>query len=364
MGVLSEAGPPDKTRDFDALSFASQFDDVRRVYPLRHFVWLPWLGRDGSIVGGMLLARSVPWSEQDDKVARYLCGALSHAWLAAGGGRRVRRLSWVSRRVVAGSVAAGLLLLFVPVPMSALAPVEVAPREALIVTSGVEGVIRSVEVEPNAPIKSGQLLVSLSDTVLRNRAEIAEREVLVADTKLKKASQLAFVDARGRHDMAIARSELELKLAERDYARELLGRAEIRAERDGVAFFADKRDLVGRPVGVGEKLMEVADPARSEFRIDLPVADAIVLRDGARIKIFLDADPLNAIEARLERASYKSAMREGQQLAFRLVASVTEAGANVRLGARGTAQVFSDRVPLGFYLLRRPISALRQWIGL
>lgn len=276
----------------------------------------------------------------------------------------MRRLSWVSRRVVAGSVAAGLLLLFVPVPMSALAPVEVAPREALIVTSGVEGVIRSVEVEPNAPIKSGQLLVSLSDTVLRNRAEIAEREVLVADTKLKKASQLAFVDARGRHDMAIARSELELKLAERDYARELLGRAEIRAERDGVAFFADKRDLVGRPVGVGEKLMEVADPARSEFRIDLPVADAIVLRDGARIKIFLDADPLNAIEARLERASYKSAMREGQQLAFRLVASVTEAGANVRLGARGTAQVFSDRVPLGFYLLRRPISALRQWIGL
>ena len=144
----------------------------------------------------------------------------------------------------------------------------------------------------------------------------------------------------------------------------MLQRTEIRAERDGVAFFADKKDLVGRPVTVGESLMELADPRTSEVRIDLPVGDAIVLHDGARIKVFLDSDPLRPIEARLARASYKAAPREAQQFAFRLVAYAAQAeGTAPRLGMRGTAQIYSDNVPLGFYLFRRPIAALRQWSG-
>jgi hypothetical protein len=166
--------------------------------------------------------------------------------------------------------------------------------------------------------------------------------------------------------MAIARSELDLKIAERNYARELLQRAEIRAERNGVAFFADKKDLVGKPVVVGEKLMEVADPLSSEFRIELPVADAVVLRDGAYVKVFLDSDPLHPIDAQLLRTSYKAAVREAQQFAFRVVAAATGgvSTAKLRLGMRGTAQIYSDRVPLGFYLFRRPIAAARQWSGL
>lgn len=146
----------------------------------------------------------------------------------------------------------------------------------------------------------------------------------------------------------------------------LLQRTVIRAERDGVAFFADKRDLIGKPVAVGEKLMEVAQPSSNEFRIELPVADAIVLKDQARVKVFLDSDPLNPIEARLVRASYKAAPREAQQFAFRLVAQAQDASlaSRLRLGLRGTAQIYSDQVPLAFYLFRRPIAAARQWSGL
>jgi multidrug resistance efflux pump len=249
--------------------------------------------------------------------------------------------------------------------MSALAPVEVAPREPFIVTSGVDGVIRSVAVAPGQSVKRGETLVVLEDTVLKNRAEVAEREAAVAETKYKKAAQLAFADVRGRHEMAVARSELELRLAERNFARELLERSRIKAERDGVALFADRKDLVGRPVTVGEKLMEIAQVAPVEFLIDLPVADAITLVNGARAKIFLDSDPLRPIEARLVRAAYRATSRDGQPLAFRLVAQAEAADATVpRLGVRGTAQVYSDTVALGFYLLRRPIAAARQWSGL
>jgi hypothetical protein len=35
-----------------------------------------------------------------------------------------------------------------------------------------------------------------------------------------------------------------------------------------------------------------------------------------------------------------------------------------RLGIRGTAQLYGDRVPMIYYILRRPVAFLRQWVGL
>jgi hypothetical protein len=73
---------------------------------------------------------------------------------------------------------------------------------------------------------------------------------------------------------------------------------------------------------------------------------------------------LNPIEAKLIRADFQARPRENQQLAFRLVADRLAGETRpLRLGVRGTAQVYSDKVPLAFYLFRRPLSAARQWIG-
>lgn len=365
LNALRKSAGLDKVHEFEAAAFGAEFASAQNAYPLPHLLWVPWITGEGRGMAGMLLARSSPWGEHEIRIAQYLAGAFAHAWNAFPQAQTPRTLvaAVLRRKLLLCALIVAVLL--VPVPMTALAPVEVVPRETSIVTPGVEGVVAAIHVEPNGTVKSGQLLVSLSDTIARNRAEIAERDVLVAQSRYKKSTQLAFVDPRGRHEMAIARSELDLKIAERDYAKELLGRTAIRAERDGVAFFADKKDLVGKPVVVGEKLMEVANPEVTEFRIELPVSDAIVINDGARVKVFLDSDPLNPVEARLVRAAYKAVAREAQQFSFRLVAEAADPGqSKLRLGVRGTAQVFSDQVPFGFYLLRRPIAAARQWLGI
>lgn len=355
-----------KPQEFEAGAFSGAYEATQKAYPLRQMLWVPWLDHDGSVIGGMLLARTAPWVAADIGLAAYLAEAFAHAWKAVSHPAMPRLLSGLfTRRAALIAAAASAALLLFPVSMSALAPVEVAARDPGIVTSGVEGIVKEVRVDPNSAVKAGQVLLTLADVVLKNRLEIATREVVVAETKYKKAAQQAFSDVRGRHEMAIAKSELDLKFAERDYARELLERAEIKAERDGVAIFSDKKDLIGKPVAAGEKLMEIATGGSAQFHADLPVADAIVLHPGARVKVFLDSDPLRPVEAKLVRASYKAALRETQQLAFRVVAeadpSVME---KLRLGGRGTAQIYSDTVPLGFYLFRRPIAAARQWTGL
>lgn len=355
-------------REFDPAAFPTTYQTVSDAFPLRHMLWMPLLDPGGAAAGGLLLARTVPWTEQEIVIARHVAATLTRAaaWLERDAGRVRGRLSGVLvrwRTLLAAAVVAGVAMF--PVSMTALAPAEVAPRNPTIVTAGVEGVVETVLVKPSANVRAGEVLLRMVDTTLKNRFEVAEREVLVASARRKKAGQLAFVDVRGRHELAIAEAELELKVAERNWARELLSRAEVRAERAGVALFADPKDLTGRPFAIGEKLMDIADPAELDLRIDLPVGDAIVLAEGARVKVFLDSDPLNPIETRLVRVDHQARLRDGQALAFRLVADGSAAESRgIRLGIRGTAQIYGDMVPLGFYLLRRPIGAARQWAGL
>lgn len=355
-----------QAREFDASAPGELPGLGGDEYPLRALLWLPLADPSGTVFAGLLLARAAPWLDSEVVVARHLAGACAHTWLAHEHrpSARVWKAVIPTRTVTLALAVALALVAIAPVSMSALAPVEVVPRDPVVVTAGVEGVVGSVLVKPNQPVKTGDTLVRMTDTVLRNRLELAEQDMLVAEARHKKAAQLAFVDIRGRHELAVAQAELELKIAERNYARDLLARTEIKADRDGIALFADPRDLVGRPVAVGERLMEIADPAKTEFRIELPAADAIVLRERARVTVYLDSAPLSPIAARLVRADYQARMRDSQVLSFRLVAEATAGTSPIRPGVRGTAQVFSDRVPLAYYLLRRPIAAARQWVGL
>jgi hypothetical protein len=248
--------------------------------------------------------------------------------------------------------------------MTILAPFEVGPQGGFVIAAPIEGIIEDIAVDPNSPVLHDQLLVRFNDTMLKNRFEVAERELLVADARLKKSTQVAFEDPQGRHELGVLISELELKTAERDFAKDMLERSQIKASRTGIAVFTDKKQLIGRPVSIGERIMEIADPLQVEALVDVPVGDAIVLKSGARVKLFFDSDPLHPREAVISLADYLARIRPGNQVSFRVVAKLSGEDAPPRLGARGTAQVYGENVALAFFLFRRPFAAVRQWTGL
>ena len=362
--VSAELGAQ-QMREFNITAFSEKSDQSAKTYPMPEALWVPFLDRSAAVTGGMLLTRESPWIDRDSLMAERLAGTFGHAWLSLD--NSAKALAWLKPGKRAAAIAASLFafLSVVPVSLTTLAPAEVGPASPFIVAAPIEGVIEDIPIETNAAVKKGDVLLRFTDTMLRNRLEVAEREVLVADARLKTTTQMAFSDVRGKHELAIVRAELGLKTAERDYARELLAKTVLRAERDGVAVFAGKNELIGRPVAVGERLLEIADPAQVEFRIDVPVADAIILREGARVKVFLDSNPLRSTEATVVRSDYLARVNDGVQLSFRVVARLDGSiGPIPRLGARGTAQIYGDKVALLFYLLRRPYSTIRQWTGL
>ena len=325
-----------------------------------HAFWLPLKNREGEVFGGLWLARDNPWSDAEQALLAQLGDCYSHAWRALQPGKPWR-MRWPARTrwALAGAL---LLVLLVPVRQSVLAPAEVVPRNGQVVAAPLDGVVAEFLVKPNQPVQAAQVLVRFDATSLKAQADVAERTLGVAEAELKANTQRAFSDTDSSARLDLLAARVAQKRAERDYARELLARSEVRAERDGIAVFADAQRWTGKPVRTGERLLEIADPTQAELRIELPVADAIGLEQGAEIALFLDSDPLIRDGATLERAAYQAQSTSSGQLAYRLDATF-DAGPP-RIGLRGTAKVFGDRAPLALYLLRRPLAALRQAVGL
>lgn len=322
--------------------------------------WLPLLDHQQQPYGGLWIAREQPWSSAEQALLVQLGDCYSHAWLALQP-RKPWRLRW-PRRKVAIVVMALLALLLLPVRQSVLAPAEVVPRDGQVVAAPLDGVIAEFLVKPNQVVKTGDVLVRFDATSIKAQADVAERSLQVAEAELRANAQRAFSDAESGARIDLFTTRVAQKRAERDYARELLARTEVKAERDGIAVFADAQRWTGLPVQTGERLMVVADPQQAELRIDLAVADVLAFEPGSEVALFLDSDPLHRHSARLQRLAYEAQALAGGQMAYRLDAQFDEAPP--RIGLRGTAKLYGESGPVALYLLRRPLAALRQTVGL
>lgn len=340
-------------------------DEQAGLFPFPQVMLCALRSRSGEIMACFMAVRETAFGEAERAAAERITESFGHAAEALGASRRRTRHLTRRRLAMIAALACAAALALVPVPMTVLAPAEIVAQNAFVVTAPIDGTIGQVDVDAGQSVAAGDVLARLVDTAQRNQLEIAEQEVAVAEAKWRQISLAAFNDPAARRELSLVTSERILKQAERDYARDLLTRTVIRAERNGVAIYADKRELLGRPVQTGQRLMEVADPAKMRIRAQAPLDDAMALQMGGRLRFFPDADPLNPIDATVIETGHQARPTESGSLAFRVDADLPAAATErLRIGHRGTAQIFGERVSLGFYLLRRPISAFRQKFGL
>lgn len=331
-------------------------------YPFGDWHWQPLLDADGQPFAGLLVARAAPLTPAEvTRVAR-VADTAGHGWRALNGPRPVRRLRRLDTRQRRALLVAGIVIALFPVRLSALAPVEVVADRPYTLSAPFAGLIQRLEVAPNTPVRKGQPLVRFDDVRPRNELTLAAERLAVARARTERASSAAFGSAEASRDIAIMQAERDVAQAEHDYARDVLAQSVLRAPRDGIAIYSDRRDFEGRAVNVGDPIVQIADPGRVRFRIDLPAREQISLSPGAPVKVWLDGQPLWAVDARLETASYAARNTAEGVMAFALIARPV--GATPDIGARGTARVEGRRVPLIYALLRRPITALRQTIGI
>jgi hypothetical protein len=156
--------------EFDADAFAGDVPALAMPYALKHLLWVPFQDAHDAVHGGMVLARATPWSESDVTVATYLASAFAPSWLVHG---KPRRGLWLDRLISlrTGLIAAVLIVVVgaLPVPMTALAPVEVVAKDPFVVTAGISGVVQDVLVKPSTRVGKTQPLLRLDTTLLQNQ---------------------------------------------------------------------------------------------------------------------------------------------------------------------------------------------------
>lgn len=328
-----------------------------------HALWLPFPAGGGTLPGALIVARDKPWNDGEIHVSGELADAYGHAWRGLlERGRRWRDIR-IGRKALGLAVAA-VLIFCLPIRQSVLAPAEVAAADPTIVRSPLQGVVDRFRVEPNAPVEKDQLLLTLEDTDLKNRLEVAKKSLAVAEAAYRRAAQSALFDDKSKAELTILRGRMEQHVAEVAYMEDLLVRSQVKAPHAGIAIFGDEHDWMGRPVAIGERLLMVADPREVELDIRLPVADFIQLEENAEAAMFLNIAPQRPIGARLYSASYQAEVTPDNVLAYRLKARFDPNQTLPRIGLKGTAKLYGQRVTLFYYVFRRPLAALRQWLGL
>ncbi len=332
-----------------------------------HLVSVPLLGRRNAVLGRVLYAREQPWDDASVQMLQRLHTTYAYCY---GHLQKTSRRPWQGVRKLFRKrnrwfiLAALLLSLLIPVRLSVLAPAEVIALNAMAVAAPQDGVVGSFGVSPNARVRAGELLFSLDDTALLNRRQVALKALEVARADAHVAQQRAFDDAKSKADVAVALGRVREKEAELAAVDTQAQRVEVRAERDGVAIFADTNDWIGRPVQTGERVLQLAQPEDSGILVWLSVSDAINLDIGAPVRLFLHTEPLSPRSGSLIESSYQAALSPDGVASYRLRARFEEGSELPRIGLRGTARLSGDWVVLGYYLFRRPLATLREWTGL
>lgn len=322
----------------------------------------------GHVCGLLLVARPEPFLDYEVRLLHRVAGTAAHA-------RQYLRLSASSKwprawrpspkkALVALAVLALIGILALPVRLSVVAPAEVVPDSPLVVRSPLSGVVDEFLVAPDQAVEPGTPLIRLDDTKLRNQKAVAEQSLRVLQAEYQQHSQRAFSDRESSAKLRGIEARIDQKREEIAYLDELLSRVTIRAEKAGIVIFESPDEWVGKPVELGERLLTITGVTETKLEVRLPVDDVIAFDASEPVHFFPTANPGQSVAATLHRMQHSAEPVSEGFLAYRLYAMFSDPSKAPRVGLGGVAKLFGERVPLAYFLLRRPIVKTRQWLGL
>jgi len=325
---------------------------------------IPIFSPQRGLQGFLITTRNEKFNDNEVELARHLSLTYGHAYntfLTDFSIKDFLKKNFTGKRswIIILSI---IFILIIPIKITSTAPVEVVPKNPRLITAPFDGVVKNIIVNNNDKINSGDLLIQIEDTDLKNSFNLAKQSLQVAEKELLRSRQFSFSNNEEKARLAELMAQVDLKKAEVESTSERLKNSKIYADKDGIAIVDQKNNWQGRPVSVGEKIITIANPEKVEFLIWLPVKDSLIIKENTDVKVFLDINPIKPLKGKLKRASYQSSLSPEEVLSYQISASF-EGEEIPRIGLRGTAKIYCSRVTLFYYLFRKPITFVRQLIG-
>ena len=335
-----------------------------------HALMLVMKDRHGDVMGGLWIDREEPFADLEKAVLEDLGDGYAHAlhrFIDAEANRRgasFKSVLSLSRSNTIRFFLAFLAVMVFPVRMSATVPAEVVAKNPIVVSVPMDGVIQKIEVFPGQPVRKGDVLVRMDNTILKNKVEMAVSDAQAAEMALAKTERESLSDKTKLADIAILKAQIQQKNVEQKFAEEMLEKSEIKADRDGIVIFSDVNALQGKPAHTGEQLMLLADPKDSELLLRVPVESMIEIDEKIPAKFYLNVMPIGSIEATYESIGYQASPDPDGLMTYKIRAKLTDVGEKPRIGSTGTGKVYGGRTIMAFNILRRPFITLRHKLGI
>lgn len=328
-------------------------------------VWLPLLqtfGEEKTSSGYALWLERwhhLPWHLEELALLERIVPIFIQALL-----RPYKKIIPVSKKALWGSIAAAFFIaLFIPIQSSIVAPGRVVPHKPHYVFAPFDGILKELLVEPGQLVQKDSVLFRYDPRVLDKYLEEANKAVETARAELFRLEGAGYQDPEAQGKIPV--QKLEVSKAETSVKFYQLQRdqGDVQSPIEGVVVLDDPDALIGAALQTGQTIMSIADPAKTKFRIMVPVSDAGLLRLDATVEVRLDKAPLSSITAKVIHIGYDVKLSEDQTPSILVEAQWIKASPDIQPGQRGTAKIYSETTSLGLQLFRRPLIVLRKMTG-
>jgi len=273
-------------------------------------------------------------------------------------GKQKRRLA-----VLGAAFALFLAGNFFEVPLRIVSTCEVVSKSPVIIAAPLEGVIKEIEVLPGQEVKQGDLLVTFEDSYLLQDLELAKKEVELRDAEINRIQTQGYDDEDKLAEYKVFLAKSDQAHAKLNFVQHQYDLSTIESPADGLVSIDSPEEWKGRPVAIGEKIMTLDQQEDTKVLIWVAEGDNINLESQYPIKIVLNASPNTSYEATLDYVSTISQINNENIVSFEAEASWVTPPEDVRIGQKGVAIMYGEKVSFIYYLFRKPILFIRRTLG-
>jgi RND family efflux transporter MFP subunit len=264
-----------------------------------------------------------------------------------------------------------LVGLFVPMGWGAPSGPALIGRQSVAIVPDVSGEVIEVPVQPNTPLRAGDVLFRIDPTPFQAQVTALEAQLSFATLRLDQMAQLQRSQAGRAFDVEQREAEVKQLQAELDGARWNLDKTTVRAPADGyVTNLALRRGARVSNLPLAP-VMAFVDTSSTIAAVEIQQMDARYIEPGQEVELTFKYLPGRIVAGRVEAVLQAiapglaqpsgQAVTTGQVRAAPFVVRValddTGLANGLPAGSSGTAAIFTSRVTAS-HVIRRVL--LRQ----
>lgn len=326
-------------------------------------LWLPIFAH-GKLALGLWLERwnEGKWSKEEVEILQFLMAGYGAAWEKFHKKFVLRK--HLRRPLTVGMLIAFCLLFLIRLPLRVVAPSEVVPKDPVVITAPLEGIIELITVTPGQDVEKGTLLFEYDKRVPLEELRIAQKKVQIIKAEVDRSQALGLKDKKalaelGTNLLKLKKEKLDLELAE--YRASQLN---VKSPVPGVAMVDNPEEWHGKPVKVGEKVMVIGNPKNTKIRMWIPEDDNITIDYNKPLKVFLNVNPEKSRKAHLIYISDYTHVTEKSVTSFIGEAEWDDQAPDIKLGLKGTTILYGEDVTLFYWIVRKPWGYVRRFFGI